>query len=149
MKPLKAYITVALLIGAFAIAVGQQVEKTLVKSFNLQGLQSVQLDLKGEVDVQEWDNDILRIQMTIGLENGNETQLKALIKAHRYYLKSKIESDEFIVFAPALHKEVRISGVKLNEAIRYTINAPRNVLVKQSDAATSIQPKDSNTPSSL
>ena len=149
MKSFQANLLVALIGCMSTTTFAQDVEKTLVKSFNLNGLQSVMLELDGQVEVQEWDSDIMRIQMTINLTNGNENMLKALIKARRYYLKSKEDNNEFVVFAPGLAKEVTVRGVKIDEDIRYIINAPRNVLVRMADAATSDNTTETQPTSNL
>ena len=52
MNSLKAFLTIFTLIFAITIATSQS-EKTLVKSFNLKGMQVVVLDLDGEVEVRE------------------------------------------------------------------------------------------------
>ncbi|MGB1120714.1 MAG: hypothetical protein ACPG3Z_01880, partial [Saprospiraceae bacterium] len=64
-----------------------QTEKTVVKTFNLQGSTSVVLDLNGDVEVQEWSESTLRIHMNIKLENSNVHMLKYLLTQGRYNLK--------------------------------------------------------------
>lgn len=125
-----------LLLSASVSSAQTKTEKTLVKSFNLQGKQTVLLDLDGEVQIKSWDNKIMRVQMEVSLEGGTSTMLKSLVQVGRYNLKSEFGEDFIKIFAPALRKEIRIRGKLLKENIVYTIFAPENVMVKMADEAT-------------
>jgi len=149
MKSLKAFLTIFTLIFAIAIASSQS-EKTLVKSFNLKGMQVVVLDLDGEVEVKEWNKPIMRIQLTIVIEKGNESTLKSLVRAGRYNLYSKVTDEDFEIFAPGTKKEMKISGQDLNENITYTVYAPENVIVKMAgEASTDVETAPQTESSSL
>lgn len=118
-----------------------QTEKTLVKSFNLQGMDVVALDVKGDIDVQQWNNKTLRVQMTISVENIKEATLKSLVVAKRYNLISKMTDEEYLISVPGLQREVTIGGEPLKEAISYVVYVPDNVFVKlQDSSSTSINP---------
>ncbi|MEM1322229.1 MAG: hypothetical protein AAGG75_18350 [Bacteroidota bacterium] len=151
MKKIKAILTGTLLLGVAFLATAQPTaEKTLVKSFNLKGKQVVVLDLEGDIEVQEWNNDIMRIQMTIGLPNGSESMLKSLIRAGRYNLQSKVgDEDAYMVHAPGLNREVKIRGQLLKEHVGYIVYAPSGVLVKQAGDASTSSVSDDGSPSSL
>ena len=138
MKNFKIFIPIlSLLLVTFSTS-AQTAQKTLVKSFNLKGNNVVQIDLAGDVEVKEWDNPIMRIQISVDIENANSTILKALVKAGRYNLTSKEENDEYVVFAPGVEREVKIKGKTLSENLSYVVFAPKNVLVKtRLDSATS------------
>jgi len=77
----------------------QPVEKTLVKSFNLQGNDVIDLALEGDIQINEWNSNVIRVEMLITLQNGNEMLLKSLIKAGRYNLKSSETEDSESIFA--------------------------------------------------
>ncbi len=149
MTTLNTYLTLALLGCATMVVEAQSGEKLLVKSFNLQGKETVTLDLGGDVDVQTWTNDIIRIQMNIMLPSGNNTMLKSLIKAGRYQLRSKIQNDEFLVFAPNLQREVKVQGDLLTEKISFTVFAPEDVIVKMAGEASTSRATAPNSSSSL
>lgn len=138
MKNLKTIIPVlALLFVTFSMS-AQTAEKTLVKSFNLKGNNIVQLDLAGDIEVKEWDNPIMRVQIGVSIENSNSTILKALVKAGRYNLSSAEENGEYRIFAPGVDREVKIKGKALTENLTYIVFAPKDVLVKtRLDTATS------------
>lgn len=147
MTIFKTVNTLILLLIATTFTFAQEAEKTLVKSFNLQGNQVVVLDLEGAIEVKTWSNDIMRVQMTISHKNTSEAILKSLIKAGRYNLKSAIEEDGLKVTAPGLQREVTIRGKLLDDSVSYVVFAPENVLVKKSNEAstsTDLSKKDSS-----
>ena len=148
MKALQLTLTVFLfsLMGVTIFA--QSAERTLVKSFNLKGNDSVVLDLKGEVDVQQWNSDLVRIQINIHLENGNDAVLKSLIFAGRYNLKGSDEATGYVIKSPGLMKEVTLKGNLLKERLSYTVFAPEDVLVQLSDSsATTLEMTKENSSS--
>lgn len=112
----------------------QQAERTLVKSFNLEGQQEIRLDLEGPIEVRTWNENYLRIQMTVRLDNGSERRLKGLLAAGRYHLAS--ESDGiFSVFAPGLARPVPSSGAPLIEAFSFVLDVPEQVTVLPAQTA--------------
>lgn len=115
-----------------SFAFGQQIEKTLVQSLNLEHHSEVALNLPGEIEVEKWDNALMRVQITIILPNGNEAMLKSLISAGRYSVQSKAEENgSLTILAPNLSRKVTVGGKELEEQISYVIYAPKDVLVKQ------------------
>ena len=147
MKPIKAFLTTGLFLLS-TLAFSQAAEKTLVKAFNLQGNQTVVLDLPGNVEVQEWNNTIMRIQMTISIENGSNSMLKSLITAGRFNLKSEVKDQEYFVYSPGMHKKVTVSGQELKEKILYTVFVPQHVTVKLNDTASTSNVKKGDSKSS-
>lgn len=122
------YILPALLLFVTTSLIGQQVaEKTLVKSFNLGGLQTVSLDVDAPVEVTSWDQPFLRIQMHIELENGSEGLLKSLVRAGRYSLTAEQKEGVYHIIAPNLDREVKISGQPLSDRVSFVVKKPRNV----------------------
>ena len=148
MKKLVAIINIGLLLLVTTSSYSQtRVEKTLVKSFNLKGNDVVVLDLEGEVEVREWKNDIMRVQMTINLDEGTSSMLKTLIQVGRYNLVSK-DQEEFLIYAPAMNKEIKVRGKVLKENIVYTVFAPENVTVKMAGEASTNAKTPDTVPSS-
>ncbi len=145
MKKFASLFIALMLMSVFVQAQGT--ETTFVKSFNLQNNNEVVLDMEGDISVQEWNNPIMRIQMTVTLENGSSSMLKSLVQTGRYNLKS-IEKEDFLkVYAPGLQREVRVKGKNLIEKISYTVYAPSEVLVRQSDEASAAVAEPSETTS--
>jgi len=108
----------------------QQAEKTLVKSFNLNGQSTIFLDLDGVVNVTTWSEPQMRIQMNISLQNGNENMLKSLVTAGRYNLNTKEENGTFSIVAPGLERQIKLgSGQSLGEQISYEVFAPKGVTI--------------------
>ena len=108
----------------------QHAEKTLVKSFNLNGQTAIFLDLDGVVNVTTWNEPQMRIQMTIILQNGSETMLKSLVTAGRYNLNTKVENGAFSIVAPGLERQIKLgNGQLLGEQITYEVFAPKDVSI--------------------
>ena len=135
MNTYKSIFISILLVGLSTLAFSQDEGKTLVKSFNLQGNTSVELGLQGDVDVQRWNNSIMRIQMNIVLENGTSSMLKSLVQVGRYNLKSVTKDGTYKVYAPGMDRDVRIKGKELIEAISYTVYLPNDVELKEAGTA--------------
>lgn len=131
MNSLKPKLTILSLFLVTTLMFGQSIaEKTLVKSFNLKGSDVVLMDLKGDVEVKHWKNEVMRIQMTIEIENRSSSMLKSLITAGRYNLISKTEDGEFVIFSPGMDRNIKIRGTNLEEKISYIVYAPEDVMVK-------------------
>jgi hypothetical protein len=105
-----------------------QTEKTLVKTFNLQGNTSVALNLNGKVTVEEWGESTLRVHMNISLENTNVNMLKYLITQGRYNLVLATTDTGAELTSSGRNKDVVINkaGDVLSEIVTYTVFVPRN-----------------------
>jgi hypothetical protein len=118
------------LLLTIAPSIAQQAEKTLVKSFNLNGHTMIFLDLEGDVDITLWSEPVMRIQMTVTLHNGNENMLKSLVTAGRYNLNTKEENGSLSIVAPGLDRQIKLSsGQNLGEQIKYQVFAPKDITV--------------------
>jgi hypothetical protein len=128
MKKLITLITLILIAGF----VFGQTEKTLVKTFNLQGNTSVVLNLNGNVIVEEWGESTLRVHMNITLETTNVNMLKYLITQGRYNLLLAITDTSAILSSPGRDKDVIVNkvGDVLSEEVSYTVFVPRNIQVE-------------------
>ena len=122
------------------IALGQS-EKTFVKSFNLMGRQTVVLNLGDNIQISQWDNDVVRVQMTVSVFTSDAT-LKALAESGRYMLKSDLSVQDLMVTVPSLSNVVKLNGTELREAVSFTVLVPKNVTVlKNTDVKTKIVAK--------
>ena len=141
-------LALALMLGTSTQVLAQQAEKILVKSFNLHGSQIVFLNLDGPVEVQTWNSDLMRIQMTVAIENGSEAMIKSLLTAGRYNLSASEDESNYQINAPGLQRELMLRGNPLVEKITYQVFAPKDVLIKLKNEASSQLEADGN-PSSL
>ena len=130
------------------ITYAQQVEKTLVKSFNLHGHQVVEAALPGAIEVKTWKNNTMRVQMVVGLANGSVNMLKSLVQVGRYNLNGTDDEEQFTISAPSLEKEVKLKNGILQEQVSFLIFAPENVVIKQKDETTN-STAENISPSSL
>ena len=136
MKTLHTLTFLFLSVFTMNFANAQSAEKILVKSFNLEGMNVVTFDVPGEVEVQQWNNPIMRVEMTIAIENVREATLKSLIKAGRYNLQSDAGDEEYAVSAPGMNRTVKISGQELRENLSYIVYAPEDVMIKLADSSS-------------
>jgi hypothetical protein len=124
-----------------SIAIGQA-ERTFVKSFNLQGRQTVILNLGDNIQVNQWDNDLMRVQMTVSTPSMNNAMLKSVAESGRYMLKNDMTAPVFIVTVPATEKGFKINGNDVKEIITYTVFVPKNITVlKNTDPNSKIVAK--------
>ena len=129
MKNRMSFLLLPLLL-AVAPVMAQQAEKTLVKSFNLNGQTAVLLDLDGKSTVTTWNEPQMRIQMTITLQNGSETMLKSLVTTGRYNLDAKDINGVYAIVAPGLERQIKLgSGQSLGETVTYSVMAPKGVTI--------------------
>lgn len=149
MKTLKIYSIVLLATMVASTSFAQQAERTLVKSFNLKGKQTVVMNVDGNVEVKEWNNDIMRIQMSIELTNGTNSMLKSLVQARRYNLVAVAKGEEMNINMPSMEKKVKISGKELTEKISYTVFAPAHVQVKLTNESSANHTDDTKKSSAL
>ena len=105
----------------------QTTQRTLVKSFNVNNVQSVILNLDGDVEIRKWKKGLMRVEMKISLENGNDRLLKSMVIANRFNLDSEISEGQMTVFAPALENQITIRGKEITEKISYIINIPEEI----------------------
>ncbi len=135
--------TIAIFLFTAVFAAGQPVEKTLVKSFNLHGNETVTLDLPGSVEVKTWKSPTMRVQLNIALPNSNVALLKTLVQYGRYNLIATQESEGIKVFAPGLKKPVKVGDRRLDEKVSFLVFAPEGVQIEIPDAAsTFLAPAD-------
>lgn len=127
-RPLLSVLTL-LLFTTFTVA--QSSERTLAKSFNLNGAAEVLLDVNGEMEFKTWNNPILRVQMVISLAEGNDSVLKSLLMTKRYDLQSKMDEGRLIIFAPNLERRFEVGGKEVNDNVRFIVHAPEKVTVNQ------------------
>lgn len=111
-----------------------QAERTFVKSFNLQGKQNVVLDIGDNVQVTTWDNDLMRVQMTVSLPNSSDAMLKALIEIGRYGLTNDANPQTMNLTTPTLRNPLKINGNAVKEVVSFIVFVPKNVtILKSSD----------------
>lgn len=114
------------------IAFSQTPGKTFSKSFNTDEKGIVRLDLPGALEVKEWDNPSIRIEINVSLSSGNNALLKELANVGRYNLVAKsIDLEDVLsISAPNLQKQVKVKGEILRESITFLVYVPKNIKVE-------------------
>jgi hypothetical protein len=120
----------AILLSVPMLVAAQATEKTMLKSFNLDGKSLVRLELPGSVDVKVWEKPTIQIQITVSLPSGNAAMLNELANVGRYNLSAKSESDNLLITSDNMHKIIKIKGQDLKENITFQVFVPKDVNVK-------------------
>jgi hypothetical protein len=116
----------AFAIAAVALSAQAQVSKTLVKTFPLNGAKAVTIDIKNaQVDIKTSDEEVMRIQTTVTLKNGNETVFEQLSKSGRYNLA--LSADAKPMLTAADRATTKVSGADLEEEVKYVVTVPKYV----------------------
>jgi len=118
---------------------GQGAEKVLVKSFNLEGNNAIQLILPGTVDAKEWDNQYLRIEMRVKVAHITESLLRTLIESGRYNIYGKSEDGLYKVFIPGLGKQVKVGGKVIEESFTFNVLYPSSAGIYE-EAKPAVEP---------
>ena len=126
---MKQVLTLSFFLLLSAVTFGQA-ERTLVKSFNLQGNHAVVLNLDETVDVQQWDEAFVRVLAHVRLENGTDNTLKALITAGRYRLTANEDRGALVLSAQSRDQQIKLRGQALIEQVSYTIFVPSDINVE-------------------
>lgn len=123
-------LTILFILGC-TFGASSQVQKNIVKSFQYSGSQVLTLAVEGEVEIEEWDEKIVRLVTTIDAVNFNEQTLKALTEAGRYTAASKNVDDAMILTMLKAQKKLEIRGTIIEEKYTFKIFVPRGVTVEQ------------------
>jgi hypothetical protein len=137
----KTLLTIPLLLLSI-VSIGQA-ERTFVKSFNLQGRQTVILNLGDNIQVNQSDNELMRVLMTVSTPTMSDAMLKSIAESGRYMLKNDMTApSSLVVTVPGVQRTIKINGNDLKESISYTVFVPKNVTVlKNTDPAAKIVAK--------
>jgi hypothetical protein len=110
-------------------------EKTLVKSFSLNGKTILKVDLPSVADVKTWNEPTARIEMVVAVENMSEAMLKSLIVAGRYNVMNQYEATHMTLNAPAMQRTIKLNGQEIKETVRYTLYVPSDVVIAQNGSS--------------
>jgi len=130
---MKLLTTLLLLILTFTI--NAQVSKTLIKSTSIEETHTAFVILPGEVNVNKWDENFIRVTTTVNVANMSENIVKRLIMVDRYSIETK--EDKFgkimVIKMPNIAHYVAVKGVDLIETYTFEVHAPKGykVVVKQ------------------
>lgn len=116
-------------LGIAPIVAQNLTEKTLVKSFNLNGRNVLKVDFSQAIDVKKWNEPTVRIEMNIAVENMNEATFKSLIVAGRYNVQPTFDNAMMTLSNLPLQKSIKFNNTELKETIRYTLFVPQDLEV--------------------
>lgn len=105
-----------------------QSEKTLIKTFPLNTTE-IMFDFDCEKSISVWDNDYVKIELTIN-SNTPQTTLESLLKTSRYNLESKVENGIQVIDLPKLN-QLKIGNVLLVEKLKIKVWIPNQSKLKE------------------
>lgn len=128
---MKNLIILLSLVLGFATTMNAQAEKTLVKSVALTASNSAIVNLPGEMSLETWDNDFIRVTTYLKVDNMNENIVKQLVMVGRYTLSTKLDeaTGTLTITMPKVANQVTVKGVLLAEHLSFEINAPEGYQV--------------------
>jgi hypothetical protein len=130
-KIMKNLIILLSLVLGFATTMNAQSEKTLVKSVALTASNSAVVSLPGEMVLNAWDNDFIRVTTYLKVDNMNENIVKQLVMVGRYTLTTKLDAatGTLVITMPKVANQVTVKGILLAEELSFEINAPEGYQV--------------------
>jgi hypothetical protein len=113
--------------AAVALSAQAQAQKSLVKSFNLNGAKQVLVDVKNAtIVIKQSDDEVMKVQTDVNLKNGSEALYDQLSKAGRYNLSLSAESPAATLTAAA-RPSIKVAGADLDEEVIITVTVPKYV----------------------
>ena len=130
MKPLA--IILAFVITFANYNATAQTEKVLVKTLRTENINSVYVEMSGEIEVKTWSNDYARILINIKHNNANPNLMKVLITKGRYSVNPSAEDGILTLSSKDLETPLVFGNNEtiLDETISYTLVVPEGVKVK-------------------
>lgn len=128
---MKQLISTTIFLLFCVVAIQAQVQKNIVKSYQHNGAKLITLAVEGQVEIEEWDEEIVRLVTSIDAVNFNASTLKALTEAGRYTASSKNIDGNFILTMLKAQKEIILRGTKIEEKYRFKLFVPRGTTVEQ------------------
>ncbi len=137
---MKQVILFIALFSVTAALTAQTAEKTLVKSYELESCSAIIADLHGDVQVETWDRDVIRIETSISIKGVTTTAIKKFVSQGRYYIKTTPNNGTLELSMPRFKSDLKAFGVELNknETVVYTIYAPEYISVTLADDAQTV-----------
>lgn len=116
----------------------QTAGKTFYKAFYADGNTALKLELPGIVDIKEWDNPVVRVEINVVLPAGKAAMLNELASVGRYNLSNQAENGVMSIQATNLQKQLRVKGEELKEIVSFVVYVPAGMKVDMLPSSTPI-----------
>lgn len=115
-------------LGMSQVCEAQYVERKVNQTFNTEGIDTVQLNVEGEITEKHTPGSHILLETTIRLSYANIQILDMLIQTGRYHLDAKIEARKLIINAPRSNPPIQINKVdEAQEFFSYRIFLPEDI----------------------
>lgn len=122
---LKLSIVLVMSIATSILYAQDHTNESYYTAINPSEANTVFLDLKGEVEMEVWDQDYILLYMYIDAEVPNRKVLKQLRDDGRYILKREMSFNDYLLISqPNINKQVSINGKSMREEILYKVKIP-------------------------
>jgi hypothetical protein len=127
---IRFYLSV-LFCGLMTMQAQAQATKTFLKTFSMDGATEVVLATDGQVSFAEWDQDHVRVEMTVSLSNFTAYTLTQLAEAGRYRLASLVADNQLVVSCPRVARNAVVGGKAVAESFQFNVWVPKGNGYKQ------------------
>lgn len=104
-----------------------QASRTFIKTFRIEPGMSISTELYGNVTIQEWGENYVRVQSTVSLKNFTPFTLENLLEVGRYNLESSVDGMNLSIFNKKTQFRIKIQGIDLLEEFNYIIFVPSSI----------------------
>ncbi len=120
-------------LSAMSFAANAQLQKSLVKSFSVNGAKAMSIDLRNaKVSIKQHDKEVVEVVTNINMKNGNDALYSQLSGAGRYDLA--LSSDAVPLLNAKDRATIKVAGQDLEEEVTYTVTVPRYMNVTDNNA---------------
>ena len=120
-------------LSAMSFAANAQLQKSLVKSFPVNGAKAISLDLRNaKVNIKQHDKEVVEVVTNINMKNGTDALYGQLSGAGRYDLA--LSSDAVPLLNAKDRAVIKVAGKDLEEEVTYTVTVPRYMNVTDNNA---------------
>ena len=99
---------------------------------------AMQVDLPGEVVFEEWDQEIVRLEIYVEAAT-RDVVLNSLTKVGRYKVETVEKNGTVVLIMPKASRKVVIRGEELNETYRIVVKHPSSTVVEEIQATSAVE----------
>ena len=119
------YLITICLMSLFVMSAQSQTVRRFHQNFDVEEIESIDIQVKGNVQVNTWAGNTILVEVNITTANGSAAVLNMLQKEGRYDLDLKKNGLSGQVENKMTHQQnIKVKGVEMDETIEYTISIP-------------------------
>lgn len=123
---MKKFFTTLITLVLFSVSLFSQATKSIVQTFNFDNTTTLSTELYGDVTIQKWQNNYVRVEVSVTLENFTQYTLNNLYEAGRYKLLSDYKGSNLHIYNIPTQYRIKINGSELKEIFSYRVFVPNS-----------------------